>query len=202
MASMQIDGLLHLLDGGADPATVAAPFGAWCDRWIRPWVDDHLAIDGEAVRSWQGADVDLARPLTSAAIVAAAQADGRIAPFLGGYLGMTALPASLAPAEPLARAVYESGWRPPLSDGPTRDELVDLLRAATTESSTPAVAAALVERVTAGRPLSAPHPDGVGNPLGQQRNPCLIPGSESRARRTWRGHRTPPVAVTTTMNRT
>ena len=38
MASMQIDGLLHLLDGGADPTTIAAPFGAWCDRWIRPWV--------------------------------------------------------------------------------------------------------------------------------------------------------------------
>ena len=59
MASMQIEALLHLLDGGADPATVAAPFGAWCDEWIRPWVEDHLAIDGEAVRSWQGADIDL-----------------------------------------------------------------------------------------------------------------------------------------------
>ena len=68
-------GCCDLLDGGADPATVAEPFGAWCDTWIRPWVEDHLAIDGEAVRSWQGADIDLAQPLTSAAIVAAAQAD-------------------------------------------------------------------------------------------------------------------------------
>jgi hypothetical protein len=66
--------------------------------------------------------------LTSAAIVAAAQADNRIAAYLGGYLAMTALPASLAPAEPLARAVYNSGWRQPYSDGPTRDELVDLLQ--------------------------------------------------------------------------
>ena len=136
MASMQIDGLLHLLDGGADPLTVATPFGAWCDTWIRPWVEDHLAIDAEAVRSWQGADVDLTQPLTSAAIVAAAQADERIAPHLGGYMGMTELPASLAPAEPLARAVYESGWRPPTSEGPTRDQLVDLLRAAVTNPST------------------------------------------------------------------
>ena len=72
MASMQIDGLLHLLDGGADPTTIAAPFGAWCDRWIRPWVQDHLAIDAEAVLRWQGADIDLTQPLTSAAIVAAA----------------------------------------------------------------------------------------------------------------------------------
>ena len=144
MASMQIDGLLHLLDGGADPATIAVPFGAWCDTFIRPWVEDHLANDGEAVRLWQGADVDLTRPLTSAAIVAAAQADGRIAPLMGGFLAMTELPASLAPAEPLARAVYESGWRPPRSDGPTRDELIELLRAATTEPSTHADAAALL----------------------------------------------------------
>jgi hypothetical protein len=48
---------------------------------------------------------------------------------------MTALPASLAPAEPLARAVYESGWRAPLGEGPTRDQLVDLLRAAVTNPS-------------------------------------------------------------------
>ena len=120
MASMQINGLLGLLDDGADPTTVAEPFGAWCDTWIRPWVEDHLAIDAEAVRSWQGADLDPAQPLTSNAIVAAGQADPRIAPLIGGFLAMTALPDSLAPAEPLARAVYESGWRLPFSEGPTR----------------------------------------------------------------------------------
>ena len=58
------------------------------------------------------------RPLTSAAIVAAAQVDPRIGPHVGGYLGDDELPASLAPAEPLARAVYETGWRPPLPKGP------------------------------------------------------------------------------------
>jgi len=128
MASLQIDAFLGLLDAGADLVTIADPFGAWCDGWIRPWVDDHFAIDAEAVRRWQGHDIDLTAPLTSAAIVAAAQADNRIAAYLGGYLAMTALPASLAPAEPLARAVYNSGWRQPYSDGPTRDELVDLLQ--------------------------------------------------------------------------
>lgn len=135
MASMQIGALLDLLDGGSDPTTVALPFGAWCDEWIRPWVEDHLAIDAEAVRSWQGADIDLTRPLTSAAIVAAAQADERIPPHLGGYLGMTQLPTSLVPAESLARAAYESGWRQPFSAGPNRDQLVELIDGAVTGRS-------------------------------------------------------------------
>ena len=127
MASMQIAGLLELLDAGADPTTLAEAFSAWCDTWVLPWVDDHLAIDPESVRRWQGHDVDLTQPLTSAAIVQAAKANDRIQPYVGGFLSMQALPASLAPAEPIARAVYESGWRPPPADGPTRDELVALV---------------------------------------------------------------------------
>jgi 2-polyprenyl-6-methoxyphenol hydroxylase-like FAD-dependent oxidoreductase len=135
MASMQIEALLRLFDGGEDVDTIGTAFGKWCDAWIRPWVEDHLVTDDEAVRSWQGADVDLGRSLTSAAIVAAADADARIAPLASGYLSMTELPDSLAPAEPLARAVYESGWRAPYGDGPTRDELVELGRAAVARSA-------------------------------------------------------------------
>jgi hypothetical protein len=67
-----------------------------------PWVDDHLANDAEAVRQWQGDDLDLSEPLTSAAIVAAAPAEPRIATHLGDYVAMTELPDSLAPAEPMA----------------------------------------------------------------------------------------------------
>ena len=59
MASMQIGALLELLDRGADPARIAGPFGTWCDTWIRPWVEDHLAFDAEAVQRWQGHDLDL-----------------------------------------------------------------------------------------------------------------------------------------------
>jgi hypothetical protein len=51
------------------------------------------------------------------------------------FLAMTALPSSLAPAEPLARAVYETGWRPPTSHGPTRDELVALAQQAQTATT-------------------------------------------------------------------
>jgi hypothetical protein len=130
MASMQIRALVDLIADGADPIAIAEPFGAWCDNWMRPWVEDHLAFDAEAVRRWQGHELDLDRPLTSTSIVTAAQADPRIEAVVTGFLAMTELPASLAEAEPLARAVYENGWRPPASDGPTRDELVDIAAAA------------------------------------------------------------------------
>ena len=129
MASMQIRALLDLLDSGADPRGVAEPFEQWCDESIRPWVEDHIARDDEAVRRLGGGDIDLSRPLTTTAIVDAAQAEPRIVRNLAGYLSMTALPSSLAPAEPLARAVYESGWRPPLAEGPTRQELAAMIAA-------------------------------------------------------------------------
>ena len=46
---------------------------------------------------------------------------------VGPYLGMYALPASLAAAEPRAHEIYASGWRPPVPAGPTRDDLVELI---------------------------------------------------------------------------
>jgi len=130
MASLQVTALLALLDDGAEPSTVAEPFGAWCDHNIEPWVADHIAIDGGMVRRWQGEDLDLSVPLTSDLIAAAVEADPRIGPYAAGYFAMTALPETLRPAEPLARAVYEDGWRPAYAPGPTRDELVDVIRGA------------------------------------------------------------------------
>ena len=130
MACLQVTALLGLLDEGADPSTVAEPFGAWCDRHIEPWVADHIAIDGGMVRRWQGEDLDLSVPLTSDLIAAAGEADRRIGQHAAGYFAMTALPESLRPAEPLARAVYQDGWRPAYAPGPTRDELVDVIRRA------------------------------------------------------------------------
>jgi hypothetical protein len=127
MASMQIASLLELVDGGADLFDVAVPFGERCDNEILPWVEDHMANDTERGQRWLGAEPDLARPLTSMTILEAAPADPRILQHAGGYLTMSALPATLAPAEPLARAVYETGWRPPVAAGPSRDELVALM---------------------------------------------------------------------------
>ena len=127
MAFTQVDALLRLLDDGADPGSIAEPFGAWCDQQIRPWVEDHIAIDDEAVARWQGAALDLTRPLSTERICEAAQADPRIHEYAGPYFAMTALPDCLQPAEPLARAVYETGWRAPYAPGPSRDQLVEVI---------------------------------------------------------------------------
>ena len=77
---------------------------------------------------WQGAPLDLTRPLSTERICEAAQADPRINDHTGPYFAMTALPSCLEPAEPLARAVYETGWRAPYAVGPSRDQLVDLVQ--------------------------------------------------------------------------
>jgi hypothetical protein len=87
-------------------------------------------MDESTQRRWAGEPVDLDRPLPSDLILAAAAADPRIGAAAPGYLAMTALPASLRSAEPLAKAVYATGWRPPFAPGPTRDELADVIRAA------------------------------------------------------------------------
>ena len=127
MACLQVEALLGLLDDGADALTVAAPFDAWCEASIEPWVADHIAIDGGMVKRWQGEDIDLDRPLTSDLIADALPVEPGIRPYAAGYFAMTAPPSTLRPAEPLARAVYASGWRPPWAPGPTRDELVEVV---------------------------------------------------------------------------
>ena len=127
---LQVLHLLTLLDDGQDAATVAEPFDAWCEANMRPWVADHVAMDADAVRRWEGGDVDLTHRLPSNLILAAGAADPEIQRATGGYVAMLELPASLDPVEPLARAVYETGWRPPLPPGPSRRELGEIVAAA------------------------------------------------------------------------
>ncbi len=123
---LQVQAFLRLLD--ADPETAPAAFGAWCREQMLPWVADHVLMDGDVARRWEGGDIDLTRRIPSDRIMAASERDPRIAESIGGYLSMTALPSCLDPVEPLAREVYATGWRPAYSPGPTRDELVDLVR--------------------------------------------------------------------------
>jgi 2-polyprenyl-6-methoxyphenol hydroxylase-like FAD-dependent oxidoreductase len=127
---LQVLQLLALLDGGADPAFVGEPFDAWCEEHMRPWVVDHVHMDGDAVRRWEGGDVDPTRRLPSDLILAAAEREPAIGPATGGYLSMLELPSCLDPVEPLARAVYRSGWRPEFTPGPSRPELREVVAAA------------------------------------------------------------------------
>jgi 2-polyprenyl-6-methoxyphenol hydroxylase-like FAD-dependent oxidoreductase len=124
---VQIRRLLALLDGGQEPACVAEPFDAWCEENMRPWVADHVAMDVDTVRRWEGGDVDVSRRLPSDLILAAGAADPAILRGTGGYVSMLELPSSLDPVEPLARAVYETGWRAASPPGPNRRELREIV---------------------------------------------------------------------------
>ena len=126
---LQVLRLLALLDDG-QAGSVAEPFDAWCEEYMRPWVADHVAMDTDTVRRWEGGDVDVSRRLPSDLIHAAGEADPAIQRGTGGYVSMLELPSSLDPVEPLARAVYETGWRPAPAAGPNRSELREIVAAA------------------------------------------------------------------------
>jgi 2-polyprenyl-6-methoxyphenol hydroxylase-like FAD-dependent oxidoreductase len=125
---LQAQELLRLLAHDIyDPAGLALGFDRWCTDNIAPWFRDHVYSDAALTRRWAGADIDLTRPLPSDLIVAAATVDPSLMPIVGPYLGMRTLPASLDPLQPRARQIYADGWRPPVPDGPTRDQLADLI---------------------------------------------------------------------------
>jgi hypothetical protein len=122
--------LLRLLGEHSDDLAAATlAFDQWCTDNIAPWYDDHVRWDADLARRWAGGDVDLSRPLPSDLVVAAAEADPSLFPLIGPYLGMRALPASLDAVQPRVREIYAGGWRPPVPDGPTRDELAELVDA-------------------------------------------------------------------------
>jgi len=135
MSYLQVEELLRLVDAGVGPDGLAEPFEVWSRREMLPWVLDHVAVDESAARRWQGHDVDLTRPLPSDLVAAAAVVDPRLNQYAGPYLAMTALPATLAAAEPWAHAVFETGWRPAYSEGPGRDALVEIIHKARAEAA-------------------------------------------------------------------
>jgi 2-polyprenyl-6-methoxyphenol hydroxylase-like FAD-dependent oxidoreductase len=124
---LQAQELLRLLNEDVD--TAAARFETWCAENIKPWYDDHVYWDATLLRRFKGGDIDLDARIPSDVICAAAAEDPEIAPVAMAYGAMMAPPAVLRPMEERARAVLRTGWRPPLGDGPTRDELVGLIGA-------------------------------------------------------------------------
>ena len=130
LALMQARALVGALErNGADVDSAAMQFDQWCTAHIRPWFDDHRHADADRLRRWGGGDVDVTRRLPSDLVVAAAAADERLATAVAPFARMDAVPASLHVVEPIAREVYARGWRPPVPDGPTRDELGELCSA-------------------------------------------------------------------------
>ena len=135
LALMQARELVRILDlHDRDITTATIQFDRWSLRHVRPWFDDHRYTDTDRMRRWSGGDIDVRRRLPSDLIVAAAQADPQLRDLVDPYTTMDALPSSLAPAQARAREIYAAGWRPPVPDGPTREELSSVL------SRTPAAA--------------------------------------------------------------
>lgn len=120
----------RLASNAIDDLTVA--FAAWCAEHIKPWFDDQAYADTHRLRRWAGADVDLTVPLPNDLICAAAEREPRLAPAVAPYQRMDAPPAALATVESAARAVFATGWRPPVPDGPSRAELAEICRSAGT----------------------------------------------------------------------
>ena len=128
---MQAERLLADVDThGSDLDALRDSFDTWCTEVIAPWVRDHLDMDTARVARWGGADVDLTQPLPSDLVLEAARQDPGIAQMMGPYLAMDAGPASLDPLQAAARRVYESGWRPAYTEGPSRDELARVVSSA------------------------------------------------------------------------
>jgi flavin-dependent dehydrogenase len=124
---LQARELLRLIDTGSDPTSIGHDLDAWCERELQPWVADHVRLDEAQRQRWLGADIDLAAKLPSDLIMKAAQVDPTIQPSAWAYLAMTDGASCLDPVEERARAVYRTGWRPPFSDGPSRDELAMII---------------------------------------------------------------------------
>ena len=125
---MQVEHLIALVEEhGDDHATTALALDAWCSERIRPWFLDHLAVDAAQRDRWAGHDVDPSRPPTSDLVVSATAVDPSLMAVAGPYMAMAALPWSLTAVHPRVQEIYASGWRPPVADGPTSEELAELV---------------------------------------------------------------------------
>jgi hypothetical protein len=141
LQARQLIGLLE--EHGRDFSSCSLAFDSWCARNIKPWFNDHVYWDTDLIRRWSGQDVDLTRPLPPDLVIAAAQADPGLIKVIGPYQAMLAPPASLDAVQARARAIYASGWRPPIPPGPTRRELAGLVTASASSRNHPAGEAAL-----------------------------------------------------------
>lgn len=131
----QLRQLVALLDAGGDLQSVAEAFDDWCTEHIKPWYEDHVYWDATELHRFAGGDIDLAARIPSDVVCDCAQVDPSIMAAAGPYLGMLAGPRILDSVQDQARAVLATGWRPGWAEGPSRDDLVELLTAELTGST-------------------------------------------------------------------
>jgi 2-polyprenyl-6-methoxyphenol hydroxylase-like FAD-dependent oxidoreductase len=125
---MQAGALLGAIAEHGNTTDASAAFDAWCLENVRPWYDDHVVWDAAIVRRYAGEEIDIEAPLSSDVICDAAVADPSLMAVVGPYQGMVVLPSALLPLEGRVRELLRGGWRPSYSDGPTRDQLVDVIQ--------------------------------------------------------------------------
>jgi 2-polyprenyl-6-methoxyphenol hydroxylase-like FAD-dependent oxidoreductase len=126
----QAQQLLGLLDDrGLEALEVSQALDAWAEAEIKPWFLDHVYWDKTLLERFAGEDIDLEARIPSDVICAAAEVEPEIFAHAGPYMAMLAGPSVLDPVEEKARAVLQTGWRPPWAPGPSRAELADLVGA-------------------------------------------------------------------------
>lgn len=121
----QAQALLGLIDD--EPADATEALDHWCVQNIKPWYEDHVHWDATLLQRWRGEDVDLDGRIPSDLICAAAEVDPSLTPIVMPYLAMAAPPGCLEPGADRTRELLRAGWRPPVADGPTRNELADVV---------------------------------------------------------------------------
>ena len=116
------------------PDDLATGLDAWGRAQLAPWFHDHVGWDASLLSQWAGRPVDPDGPIGIEVIVAAAQErHPEWFAILGPFFGMAVLPAALDPLRDAVREMVRGGWQPPAPDGPTRDQLADLVHDALRE---------------------------------------------------------------------
>jgi 2-polyprenyl-6-methoxyphenol hydroxylase-like FAD-dependent oxidoreductase len=125
---MQAQRLLAAIDEHrGDFTSVALDFDQWCTETMKPWFDDHVRWDAGLYSRWRGEQIDFSKPLPSDLICSLAEVDQSVMPIVGAYWSMLSGPSVLSSIEQRALENLQSGFRPKVPEGPTRDELVHLI---------------------------------------------------------------------------
>ena len=113
---------------------VTARLDAWGRAQLLPWFHDHVDWDAALLDLWTGRPVDPDGPIGLEVVVAAArERHPEWMATLMPFFSMDTMPATLDPLRNAVREMVRHGWQPAEPDGPTRDQLADLVHEALAE---------------------------------------------------------------------